>query len=107
MWHGEASMESSGFSRTNLFSRGPGGMLSFATDLAAPFFGQSAAEGARPILFAAVSPRAEPGAYYGPAGLGELRGPPARALIMPQARNATAASRLWDVSEQLTGMSFQ
>jgi NAD(P)-dependent dehydrogenase (short-subunit alcohol dehydrogenase family) len=96
-----------GFARTNLFASGPGGMLSFATDLAAPLFGQSAADGSRPILFAAASPRAEPGAYYGPGGLGELRGAPARALIMPQARNATAAAKLWDVSEQLTGMSFQ
>jgi NAD(P)-dependent dehydrogenase (short-subunit alcohol dehydrogenase family) len=106
-WNLVSNAAQPGFSRTNLFSRGPGGMLSFATDLAAPFFGQSAAEGARPILFAAVSPRAEPGAYYGPAGLGELRGPPARALIMPQARNATAVARLWDVSEKLTGISFQ
>jgi NAD(P)-dependent dehydrogenase (short-subunit alcohol dehydrogenase family) len=106
-WNLVSNAAHPGFSRTNLFSRGPGGMLSFATDLAAPFFGQSAAEGARPILFAAVSPRAEPGAYYGPAGLGELRGPPARALIMPQARNATAVARLWDVSEKLTGISFQ
>jgi NAD(P)-dependent dehydrogenase (short-subunit alcohol dehydrogenase family) len=96
-----------GFARTNLFASGPGGMLSFATDLAAPLFGQSAADGSRPILFAAASPRAEPGAYYGPGGLGELRGAPARALIMPQARNATTAAKLWDVSEQLTGMSFQ
>ena len=67
---------------------------------------QSAADGARPILFAATSPNARPGAYYGPGGLGELRGAPAQALIMPQARDAAAAARLWDVSEKLTGTSF-
>src|ERR1700676_343681 len=106
-WNLVSNAAHPGFARTNLFASGPGGMLSFATDLAAPFFGQLAADGARPILFAAVSPRAEPGGYYGPGGLGELRGAPARALIMPQARNATAAAKLWDVSEQLTGMSFQ
>ena len=106
-WHLVSNAAHPGFARTNLFARGPGGMLSFATDLAAPFFGQSAAEGARPILFAAASPRAEPGGYYGPGGLGEMRGPPARALIMPQARNLAAAARLWDVSEKLTGISFQ
>jgi NAD(P)-dependent dehydrogenase (short-subunit alcohol dehydrogenase family) len=106
-WNLVSNAAHPGFARTNLFASGPGGMLSFATDLAAPLFGQSAADGARPILFAAVSPRAKPGAYYGPGGLGELRGAPARALIMPQARNATAAAKLWDVSEQLTGMSFQ
>jgi hypothetical protein len=33
--------------------------------------------------------------------------PPAPALIMPQARDAAAAPRLWDVSGQLTGTSFE
>jgi NAD(P)-dependent dehydrogenase (short-subunit alcohol dehydrogenase family) len=92
-----------GFARTSLFSSGPGGLLSLASDFAAPFFGQSAADGARPILFAATSSKAKPGAYYGPGGIGELRGAPAQALIMPQARNVTTAQRLWDVSVQLSG----
>ena len=92
-----------GFARTNLFASGPGGLLSLATDFAAPLFGHSAADGARPILFAATSPEAKPGAYYGPGGFGELRGAPAPALIMPQARDAAAAARLWDVSEKTDG----
>jgi NAD(P)-dependent dehydrogenase (short-subunit alcohol dehydrogenase family) len=95
-----------GFARTNLFASGPGGFLSLATDFAAPFFGHSAADGARPILFAATSGEARPGGYYGPGGIGELRGAPARAMIMPQARDAAAAARLWDVSEKLAGTSF-
>jgi NAD(P)-dependent dehydrogenase (short-subunit alcohol dehydrogenase family) len=95
-----------GFARTNLFASGPGGLLSLATDFAAPFFGHSAADGAGPILFAATSAEAKPGAYYGPGGIGELRGAPARAMIMPQARDAAAAARLWEASEQLTGTSF-
>lgn len=96
-----------GFSRTNLFAGGPGGLRSFATDLAIPFFGQSATDGSRPILFAGTSPEAKPGGYYGPGGLAELRGAPARAMIMPQARDGSAAARLWEVSEKLTGTSFQ
>jgi NAD(P)-dependent dehydrogenase (short-subunit alcohol dehydrogenase family) len=96
-----------GFARTNLFSSGPGGLLSMATDVAAPFFGHSAADGARPILFAATSPEAKPGSYYGPGGFSELRGSPARALIMPQARDMAAAARLWEVSAKLTGTSFE
>jgi NAD(P)-dependent dehydrogenase (short-subunit alcohol dehydrogenase family) len=95
-----------GFSRTSLFASGPGGLVSLASDLAAPFFSQSAADGARPILFAATSPKAQPGAYYGPAGIGELKGAPAPALIMPQARNAADAARLWEISEKLTATSF-
>jgi NAD(P)-dependent dehydrogenase (short-subunit alcohol dehydrogenase family) len=96
-----------GFARTNLFASGPGGLLSLATDFAAPFFGHSAADGTRPILFAATSPAARPGSYYGPGGIGEPRGAPASALIMSQARDAAAAARLWNVSEQLTGTSLE
>jgi NAD(P)-dependent dehydrogenase (short-subunit alcohol dehydrogenase family) len=95
-----------GFARTGLFASGPGGLTSLASDFAASLFGQSAADGARPILFAATSPDARPGAYYGPGGLGEVRGPPAQALIMPQARDAATAAKLWDVSAMLTGASF-
>jgi NAD(P)-dependent dehydrogenase (short-subunit alcohol dehydrogenase family) len=95
-----------GFARTGLFASGPGGLLSFASDFAVPFFGQSAADGARPILFAATNPNAKPGAYYGPGGIGELRGRPAPALIMPQARDPATAARLWNVSETLTDTSF-
>jgi NAD(P)-dependent dehydrogenase (short-subunit alcohol dehydrogenase family) len=105
-WNLVSNAAHPGFARTNLFASGPGGLLSLATDFAAPFFGHSAADGARPILFAATSPEAKPGAYYGPGGMGELRGAPAPATIMPQARDAAAAARLWDISEQLAGTSF-
>jgi NAD(P)-dependent dehydrogenase (short-subunit alcohol dehydrogenase family) len=106
-WNLTSDAAHPGFARTNLFAGGPGGLLSVATDFAAPFFGHSAADGARPILFAATSPQAKPGAYYGPGGFGELRGAPAPALIMPRARDAATAARLWDVSEKLTGTSFE
>jgi NAD(P)-dependent dehydrogenase (short-subunit alcohol dehydrogenase family) len=105
-WNLTSAAAHPGFARTGLFASGPGGLLSLATDLAAPFFGQSAADGARPILFAATSPVAKPGAYYGPGGIGELRGGPAPALIMPQARDSATAAKLWEVSEKLTGTSF-
>jgi NAD(P)-dependent dehydrogenase (short-subunit alcohol dehydrogenase family) len=105
-WNLTSTAAHPGFARTGLFASGPGGLLSLATDFASPFFGQSAADGARPILFAATSPKARPGAYYGPGGFGELRGAPAPALTMPQARDAATAARLWDVSEKLTNTSF-
>jgi len=105
-WNLTSNAAHPGFSRTNLFASGPGGLLSVVTDFAAPLFGHSAADGARPILFAATSPQAKPGAYYGPGGIGELRGAPAPALIIPQARDAATAARLWDVSEKLMGTSF-
>src|SRR5581483_2274957 len=106
-WNVSSIAAHPGFARTGLFASGPGGLTSLASELAASFFGQSAADGARPILFAATSPNAKPGAYYGPGGLGEVRGLPAQALIMPQARDAATAAKLWNVSETLTGTSFQ
>src|SRR5260221_5303664 len=90
-----------GFARTSLFASGPGGLVSLATGFAAPFFAHSAADGARPILFAATNPNAKPGAYYGPGGIGELRAAPAPALIMRQARDAAAAATLWEAPGKL------
>src|SRR6266853_1963098 len=105
-WNLTSNAAHPGFARTGLFASGPGGLLSLASDFAAPCFGQSATDGARPILFAATSPKARPGAYYGPGGIGELRGAPAPALIMPQARDTATAARHWDVSEKLAETSF-
>jgi NAD(P)-dependent dehydrogenase (short-subunit alcohol dehydrogenase family) len=106
-WNLMSNASHPGWARTDLFANGPGfGLISFATQLAAPLFSQSAESGALPTLFAATSPQAEGGGYYGPNGLNELRGPPAPAWIMPQARDKAAAGKLWDVSQQLTGVSF-
>jgi hypothetical protein len=95
-----------GFARTGLFASGPGGLISLASEFAALLFGQSAADGVRPILLAATSAKQNPGGYYGPGGIGELRGAPAPALIMPQARDTARAARLWDVSEKLAETPF-
>ena len=94
-----------GWAQTALFN-GPGGLVSLMSQFAAPVLGQSAADGALPILYAATSPDVAPGGYYGPSGAGELRGAPGPALVMPQARSAVTATRLWAESEQLTGTTF-
>lgn len=107
-WNLMSNASHPGWARTDLFTNGPGlGLLSFASQFAAPLFSQSAENGALPTLFAATSPQAEGGGYYGPSGLSELKGPPAPARIMPQARDKAGASKLWDVSRQLTGVSFE
>src|SRR6266850_4234073 len=104
-WNLISNASHPGWARTDLFANGPGfGLISFASQFAAPLFSQSAESGALPTLFAATSPQAEGGGYYGPNGLYELRGPPAPARIMPQARDKAAAAQLWDVSQQLTGV---
>ncbi|MDE1991533.1 MAG: SDR family oxidoreductase [Rhizobiaceae bacterium] len=71
-----------------------------------PLLAHSAAEGALPTLLAATSPATEGGVMYGPAGFYELKGPPVRAKILPHAEDRAAWRRLWDVSEQLTGLKL-
>ena len=66
---------------------------------------QSDAQGALPSLFAATAPDARGGAYYGPDFL--LRGHPARSPAMPAAHNPRTARRLWEVSEELTGVMYE
>ncbi len=66
--------------------------------------GQSAAAGALPTLFAATSPSAKPFGYYGPDGLLEMKGAVAPAVVSRKAKDTALARRLWQVSEQLTGV---
>jgi protochlorophyllide reductase len=65
-----------------------------------PLF-QSAAMGALPQLFAATAPAAEPGGFYGPGGLGNMKGYPKACRIAPAALDAAACEQLWAVSEEL------
>lgn len=67
---------------------------------------QTVAEGIRPALVAAAHPHAEPGGYYGPNGTMEIHGAAAPAWVPRPARDAAALVRLWDVSEQLTGVRY-
>lgn len=67
----------------------------------------SAAQGAIPTLFAATAPGAVGGAYYGPTGTNEMRGPLGLATVPAVAQDATTAARLWDASEALTGARFR
>ncbi len=61
--------------------------------------------GALPVLFAA-SQELPPASYTGPGGLGEMRGHPAAARRSVAACDEQAAQRLWEASEELTGVRF-
>jgi NAD(P)-dependent dehydrogenase (short-subunit alcohol dehydrogenase family) len=64
-------------------------------------------EGALPTLYAATARGAEDGGYYGPKGFQEMKGDEVgEAIVAPQARDAMAASRLWQICEELTGVHF-
>jgi hypothetical protein len=62
--------------------------------------------GALPQLYAATYPEAEGGTYIGPDGIAEQRGHPKRARSSGAARNEETARRLWEVSEELTGVTY-
>jgi NAD(P)-dependent dehydrogenase (short-subunit alcohol dehydrogenase family) len=64
------------------------------------------AQGAHPILYAATSPRVRGGDYIGPAGRSGLWGPPARVWSSGQSHDPELARRLWQVSEEMTGVRF-
>lgn len=65
------------------------------------------AQGAVPTLFAATSPDATDGGYYGPQGLLEMRGGDVGpAKVAPQTLDQAAAARLWSECERLTGISL-
>jgi NAD(P)-dependent dehydrogenase (short-subunit alcohol dehydrogenase family) len=94
-----------GYANTNLQSAA-GGPLARVLALANPFFAQSAAAGALPILCAATA--ALPGgSYVGPDGPGERRGYPRLVAAAPAAHDLATAARLWEVSEALTGVSYE
>ncbi|AYV26515.1 SDR family oxidoreductase [Streptomyces sp. CJ_13] len=66
---------------------------------------QEVGPGAEPLLYAATSPDAVAGGYYGPGGRFGLVGPTAEARITRRALDRTANARLWSEAERLTGVS--
>ena len=67
--------------------------------------GQSAAMGALPSLYAATA-EVEPGAFYGPDRLLGLHGYPVRCGSSAASRDEVTARRLWELSEQLTKVTY-
>jgi NAD(P)-dependent dehydrogenase (short-subunit alcohol dehydrogenase family) len=97
-----------GYARTELIPNGPGtgGLKGIGMKVLGSFMSHSAAAGALPTLFAATSPEAAPNGYYGPNGFYELKGPVAPAKVFPQAKDEAVARKLWEISEQLTGVKW-
>jgi NAD(P)-dependent dehydrogenase (short-subunit alcohol dehydrogenase family) len=96
-----------GWAATNLQSAGPA--LPYERLFMAIVnrtYAQSAEMGALPILYAATVPDLPGGSFVGPDGIGEGRGYPKLVHGSSRAYDAEVARRLWSVSEQLTGVSF-
>jgi NAD(P)-dependent dehydrogenase (short-subunit alcohol dehydrogenase family) len=67
---------------------------------------QSAERGALPTLRAAVDPSARGGECYGPAGVFQYTGDPVRVESSARSHDLGARRRLWEVSEELTRVSY-
>jgi len=98
-----------GFAGTHLaangqYGRSRGGIATIL-DASVRSVSQPAAHGAWPVLMAATADL--PGAtYVGPGGLGEMRGTPQVVTSSRTSRDEEAQRRLWDLSEQTTGIRY-
>lgn len=96
-----------GYSATNLQLSGPTGVMREFMRVGNLLFAQSAALGALDQLYAAVAPAAESGKLYGPDGFRQMRGYPVEVEPVESAKDKETARRLWDVSEELTGVRWK
>ena len=90
-----------GWSGTNLQRYEPLAMLMNR------FFAQTFAMGALPELYAAVAQDVAGAEYFGPGGIGGLRGYPVRCSSSRLSEDQGYGERLWEVSEVLTGVFWQ
>ena len=95
-----------GYAATNLQTASPPAHEALAMRLLNPLVAQSAAMGALPILFASTVEDLPGGTFIGPDGPAEIRGHPRPVEPSRRAGDSSVASRLWAVSEELTGVRF-
>ncbi|GGM54282.1 short-chain dehydrogenase [Longimycelium tulufanense] len=97
-----------GFSNTELAgnmarSRGSS-LMKQGSRVFGALFAQSAEQGVLPQLYAATAPDVRGGEYFGPDGLGEVRGGPRRVKARRAAYNPGLAAALWRRTAELTGV---
>jgi NAD(P)-dependent dehydrogenase (short-subunit alcohol dehydrogenase family) len=99
-----------GYSATNLGFAGPAMEKSLlgklAMDIGNNLFAQPADRGALPQLYAATMPDVQSGDYIGPDGWRQLKGYPKKVGCRKLARDPELASKLWVLSQQLTGVKY-
>jgi NAD(P)-dependent dehydrogenase (short-subunit alcohol dehydrogenase family) len=95
-----------GYSATNLQLTGPTGLMKAVLRVGNQLIAQSAEQGALPQLYAATAEGVEGGSFIGPDGFREARGHPTVVQPVGRARDEEAGRRLWEVSEELTGVKY-
>lgn len=71
-----------------------------------PLLSQPPPEGALPSLYGATAPDVRGGEYFGPSRMFEMWGAPKLAGRSARSRDEAVASRLWSVSQELTGLAY-
>jgi NAD(P)-dependent dehydrogenase (short-subunit alcohol dehydrogenase family) len=94
-----------GYAATNLQFHSGRRSLDLLSAVGNRLFAQDEAGGALPTLYAAVAD-VPPNSFAGPGGFMEQRGAPKLVGRSGAAKDADVARRLWDVSEELTGVRF-
>lgn len=96
-----------GWARTELQRHVKGNLLvGWFFKIAQRFLSQDARGGALPTLRAASDPRVSPGDFFGPDGFLQSKGAPVRVNSSTSSRNRAWQQRLWQISEELTGVSY-
>lgn len=95
-----------GYTATGLQTDGPVGMVKLLFGHLLTPLAQAPARGALPQLYAATEPGVRSGEFIGPDGMAELRGAPTRVELSAGAADAATGRRLWELSEQATGVRY-
>ena len=96
-----------GSSRTNLINTSGSFMMKFIFNLMklSPLT-QSAEKGAYPQLMCATEENLDQEGFYGPTGRSNWVGPVGAHKIEPHAKDKAVANRLWELSEEETGVKW-
>ncbi len=95
-----------GITVTNLLSRGSGKETGRVMKALMRIVAQPASMGSLPTLYAATHPDLRGGEYIGPDGPGNTKGYPVLSNDPARLYKPDLAARLWDVSEELTGVRY-
>jgi NAD(P)-dependent dehydrogenase (short-subunit alcohol dehydrogenase family) len=93
-----------GYTATNLQSSGPSGLAKVLGKIGNKVMAQDVSMGALPQIYAAAGADVESGQFWGPDGRNESKGYPTLVQPLDEARDRELGRRLWDVSEELTGV---
>jgi NAD(P)-dependent dehydrogenase (short-subunit alcohol dehydrogenase family) len=109
-WHLISNAAHPGYTRTNLQTAGASlgrDKPRAATFTALPLMPSMAPEqGTEPLLYAATSPDAVNGGYYGPDGFLGITGDTGTARLNRRMRDDTGAARVWAEAERATGTAL-